>query len=123
VVRLAVFETGGLPWLFTTVVIVIVTRSETFRLPPSVTTTVYGAGPVPMRGVTFTKVPKGAPVTVTAVTSNMAGRLSVTTTPVAGVLPAFVTVMVKTTVSPTEACVGLPAFDKAGSATNAALAV
>src|SRR5215211_2044052 len=102
----------------------MVTTSVTSRSPFSVTTTVYGAVPVPSGGVTCTDAPpRGAPVTFTAVTSNMAGSGSVITTFDAGAVPAFVTVKVKVTVSPTAACVGSPAFEIAGSATNASVAV
>src|SRR5688572_12610561 len=55
---------------------------------------------------------------VTLTTSNMAGKGSVTTTLGAGTLPWFVTVMVKVTLSPTEARVRLPAFTRAGSTIN-----
>src|SRR5688572_30552792 len=54
-------------------------------------------------------------VTVTAVTSNIGCKTSVTTTFGAGRLPRFLTVIVKTIVSPTDACVGEPALESAGS--------
>lgn len=76
--------------------------------------------PVPISGVTFTRVEPGAPgapVTWTAVTSKIDGSTSVMTTPDAGAVPLFVTFNVKVTVSPTEACSGFTDFDKAGSAT------
>ena len=76
-----------------------------------------GAVPVPIAGVTFTRVPSGAPLTWTAVTSKIMGNASVTTTLGAGKLPRFVTTRVKVMVSPTEALVGLPDFARAGSAT------
>ena len=68
-----------------------------------------------MGGVTFTSVPTGAPLTCTAVTSNIAGRTSVTTTFGAGEFALFVTTRVNVTDSPTEAMVGFPVFDSAGS--------
>lgn len=107
---------GGLPRLFTTVSISIVTISVTARVPRS-TTTVYGAGPTPIAGVTVI-VPAFPPlwyIDVTLTTANIAGKGSVTTTFGAGVLPWLVTVIVNITVSPTDARKGSPVLDKAGS--------
>ena len=116
-VSVAVLFTGGLPKPFTSVTILIVTTSVTFKLPPRVTTTVKGAVPVAIGGVTLTSVPSGAPLTVTSVTSKADGSTSVTTTLGAGEFPWFVTTRVNVTVSPTVARLGLPDLDNAGSAT------
>jgi hypothetical protein len=117
VVRLAELETGGAPRLFTIVTICMVTTSDTPRLLLKVITTLYGAVPVPIGGVTVVVNVLDPTVLLifTAVTSNMAGRLSVTTTLGAGIFPRFRTVIVNVTTSPTAASVGLAAFAIAGS--------
>src|SRR5687768_7256006 len=82
VVRLAELETGGAPRLLTLVTICMVTTSDTPRSLLNVITTLYGATPVPIGGVTVVVnvLDPTVLLTFTAVTSNMAGRLSVTTT-------------------------------------------